>query len=81
MMKRFTVLGGVSALALFTHTAAMAQDAAAPAADTAEAQDSGQAVTTEDIVVTGSRIPLSGFNRPTPVTVTSAAQLLSLIHI
>jgi outer membrane receptor protein involved in Fe transport len=28
-----------------------------------------------DIVVTGSRIPTGGFNRPTPVTVTSATQL------
>ncbi|QSR20051.1 TonB-dependent siderophore receptor [Novosphingobium sp. KA1] len=75
MMKRFTVLGGVSALALFSHTAAMAQDAAPAATAAADAQDSGASVTTEDIVVTGSRIPLSGFNRPTPVTVTSAAQL------
>lgn len=46
----------------------MAQDASA-------STDEQPAISTEDIVVTGSRIPLSGFNRPTPVTVTSAEQL------
>jgi outer membrane receptor protein involved in Fe transport len=68
MIKRFTVLCGVSALALFAHGDAIAQD-------TAASTDEQPAVSTEDIVVTGSRIPLSGFNRPTPVTVTSADQL------
>lgn len=70
MIKRFAALGSVSALALITTTAAMAQGTPEQASQQAE-QPSAES----DIVVTGSRIPASGFNRPTPVTVTSTAQL------
>lgn len=67
MIKRITALRSVSALALLSSTAVFAQDVAPQEAQQEQAES--------DIVVTGSRIPASGFNRPTPVTVASTAQL------
>jgi outer membrane receptor protein involved in Fe transport len=72
------MLGGASSLALLLSSVAPAQTAPAPTpapdAPVAEAPAPSENVA-QDIVVTGSRIPTSGFSAPTPVTVTSAAQL------
>ncbi|MBU3079307.1 TonB-dependent receptor plug domain-containing protein [Sphingomonas quercus] len=59
---RGALLVGTASLAVGT---ALAQPAAAPASDS-----------TEEVVVTGSRIITNGYQAPTPVTVVSTAELL-----
>jgi outer membrane receptor protein involved in Fe transport len=69
MIKRITASCGVSAFAMMIASAAVAQAQAQPQ------DDASATAETNDIVVTGSRIPANGFGAPTPVTVTSATQL------
>jgi len=74
MIYRTAMLGGASALALTISASALAQTA--PAAEPAPTEQQAPApAADEGIVVTGSRIPANGFSAPTPVTVSSAAQL------
>jgi outer membrane receptor protein involved in Fe transport len=79
MFSRITALGGASALAIFMAGTAVAQTQeaspeAAQATPTAAAPAEADTAA-EDVIVTGSRIPTNGFRAPTPITVTTAAEL------
>jgi outer membrane receptor protein involved in Fe transport len=67
---------------LLASNAAHAQDQAAPAEGDPQVEepDEAQASSVDDIVVTGSRLGISGYQAPTPVTVVSAERLLRDAH-
>lgn len=67
----------VSLLVLAASAPAWAQDQASDIAASSPGQASDAEANSETIVVTGSRIPRSGVNAPTPVSVVSASELLA----
>lgn len=74
-VNRAQAMGAVSLLAmsLWLPNVAAAQDQVTPVQETAP-QDSAP-VTTNDIVVTGTRLQNAGFDAPTPVSVVTAEQI------